>query len=90
LRVEGVLSAAKFSPAEVAGRRVVIEVELAYGVEKFAAAVDYVGSLVEAGDDFRVWAEVDNVKKDNHWVLLDGLNAKMTILLDAPSAAAAP
>ena len=94
LRIEGFLSAADtldrdgrvtargYAPADVAGRSVTVPVELAAGRrESFQGKVVFVSPLVQAGGEYRFWAEVDNRKQGDHWLLLPGSMAEMTIHL---------
>jgi len=82
LRIEGFLNAADYSPSEVAGRSVTVRVNLAHGrTESFPGKVVYVSPLVEAGGEFRIWADVLNREQNGHWLLRPGLTAEMTIHL---------
>jgi multidrug resistance efflux pump len=82
LRVEGFLSTKDFDPAEIAGRPVVVEVELARGrKEQFQGHIDFVNPLVLSGDKYRVRAEVQNRLENGHWLLRPGTTATMTIQL---------
>jgi macrolide-specific efflux system membrane fusion protein len=84
LKIEGFLSAAEYSPAEVANRPVTVTVELAHGrVETFPGAIKYVSSEVEGGSErtFKVYAEVFNRQENDFWLLRPGLSADMTIHL---------
>ncbi len=82
LRVEGFLSAGEYSPAEIDGKRVVVEVELERGRrEQFAGVVSFVSPLVHAGNKYRVRAQVTNRAQGRHWLLRPGMEAKMTIAL---------
>lgn len=80
LRIEGFLNAAHFSPSEINERPVTVEVKLARGrVERFQGKVVFVKPLVEAGGEYRVWAEVNNRQENGEWLLRPGLQADMTI-----------
>jgi hypothetical protein len=82
LRVEGFLSSLKYDPAEVVNRSVEVSVELARGRRvKFPGKIVYVSPLVQAGGDYRVWAEVSNQQESGQWLLRPGLNATMVIKL---------
>lgn len=80
LRIEAFLDTAQVAPTAVHGRPVEVSVELAGGRrESFAGRVVFVSPLVEAGGQYRVWAEVDNRQQDDQWLLRPGLEAEMTI-----------
>jgi len=82
LRVEGFLNAGEYSPAEIDGRRVVVQVELERGrVETFSGIVSYVTPIVQAGNKYRVRALVQNRREGKHWLLRPGAEASMTIEL---------
>ncbi len=84
LRIEGFLDKSKISPADVIDQPVTVRVSLARGrVEEFQGKVVFVSSLVQAGGEYQVWAEVDNRKQQrgNLWLLRPGLQAEMTIQL---------
>ncbi len=82
LRVEGFLNVAKYDPRKVKDRSVVVEVQLSDNqTAKFSGQVVFVSPLVEAGGEYRVWAEVDNRKEQGDWVLHPGTTATMTIQL---------
>ena len=83
LRIEGFLDAASFSPAEVDGRPVTVIVQLPHRSKPttFQGEVVFVSPLVQAGGQFRVWAEVDNRKEQDHWLLRPGLEVEMNIHL---------
>jgi len=80
LRVEGFLSAGHYSPSEIDGKQVMVEVELERGRrEKFKGVVSFVSPLVHAGNKYRVRAEVSNRAQGRHWLLRPGMEARMTI-----------
>jgi multidrug resistance efflux pump len=83
LRVKGAVNASHFKPAEIQGRAVVVRVALERGsIEEFPGKIVYVSPLVENGIDYEVFAEVENRMDNNHFVLLPGLNAEMTIVVN--------
>jgi len=86
VRVEGFVKASQYNPRQIADRPVTVEIELAQG-EKHAVngKVTYVSQQVQAGGEYRVWCEVDNVRLAGFWVLRPGLTATMTVHLQ-PSA----
>ncbi|QDU95544.1 HlyD family secretion protein [Lignipirellula cremea] len=80
LRVEGFLNANEFSPAEIAGRKVTIQVQLERGrVETFSGVVAYVNPVVQAGNKYRVRALVENRVEKQHYLLRPGVEASMSI-----------
>lgn len=83
LRVEGFLKASEFSPDEVDGQPVAVEVVLERGRrERFEGKIEFVSSAVEASGEYRVWAEVKNRRTPGgHWLLRTGTPAQMVILL---------
>jgi macrolide-specific efflux system membrane fusion protein len=82
LRIEGFLSADEYMPAQIQDRPVTIEVKLAGNrVAKFQGKVTFVDPLVDAGRDFKVFAEVANRQENGFWVARPGLTATMHIHL---------
>jgi len=82
LRIEGFLNASEYAPAEVDGRPITVRIELARGrQDTFQGKVVFVSPLVEAGGEFRIWAEVLNRKQNEHWLLRPGLSTEMMIHL---------
>jgi len=80
LRIEGFLNVTEISPIEVIDRPVAVQVELARGQKaRFEGRVVYVSQLVQAGGQYRVWAEVENRSVNKQWLLRPGLTAEMTI-----------
>lgn len=88
LRVEGFLNATEVGPEEVIGRPVSVEVQLVGGrTAKFIGDVVFVSPLVQAGDKYRVRAEVENRTENNSPLLRPGMTATMNIGLTAPQQA---
>jgi macrolide-specific efflux system membrane fusion protein len=82
LRVEGFLSATEVGPEEVAGRAVTVEVELAGGrTARLPGKIVYISPLVQAGNSYRVRAEVENRTENNSPLLRPGMTATMTVVL---------
>jgi macrolide-specific efflux system membrane fusion protein len=82
LRVEGFLSANEYSPEEVAGRPVSVEVPLAGGrAARFQGQVVYISPIVQAGNKYRVRAEVANRSDNGHPLLRPGMSATMNVVL---------
>jgi multidrug resistance efflux pump len=80
LRVEGFLNATEVGPEDVAGRPVTVEVQIAGGrTARFNGKVVFISPLVQAGDKYRVRAEVENRTENNTPVLRPGMTATMTI-----------
>jgi macrolide-specific efflux system membrane fusion protein len=82
LRVEGFLSASDFSPSDIADRPVAVELTLAGNrIARFNGQVVFVSPLVQAGNKYRVRAEVDNRAENGHPVLRPGMSATMSVHL---------
>jgi hypothetical protein len=80
LRIEGFVHSSQYDPNEIVGRPVTVTVELARGRRVVVEGkVVYASPLVEAGGDYRVWAEVKNRKVGGQWQLRPGLDASMLI-----------
>lgn len=84
LRIEGFIDADQYAPEQIAGKPVTISVELTGNqTMQLPSNISFVSPLVEASGEYRIWAEVDNQRVGNFWRLRPGLNAKMTIQLNA-------
>jgi multidrug resistance efflux pump len=82
LRVEGDFSAALYSPDQLMGRPVTVEVRLPRDrVVRLQGEVTFVSPLVDLAGDFQVWAEVENREENGYWLLRPGLQADMTVQL---------
>jgi multidrug efflux pump subunit AcrA (membrane-fusion protein) len=82
LRVEGFLSAGEYAPESVAGRPVTVEVSLAGGrIARFTGQVVFVSPIVQAGNKYRVRAEVANRSESGHPILRPGMTATMNVQL---------
>jgi len=82
LRVEGFLSSSDYDAEEILGRPVLVEVSLAHGrLARFSGKVVYISPLVQAGNKFRVRAEVENRSDAGQATLRPGMTATMTIPL---------
>jgi multidrug efflux pump subunit AcrA (membrane-fusion protein) len=80
LRVEGFLNATEIGPEEVADRPVTVEVQLAGGrTARLNGKVVFISPLVQAGDKYRVRAEVENRTEHGHPLLRPGMTATMSI-----------
>jgi multidrug efflux pump subunit AcrA (membrane-fusion protein) len=82
LRVEGFIIATEYRPDELANRPVIVDVQLAgERRERFAGQVVFISPLVQAGNKYRVRAEVENRTENGHPLLRPGMTAAMTIQL---------
>jgi len=80
LRIEGFLNISEFGPEEIGDRQVTVEVELARGKKlRFPGKITFVNTLVQAGGEYKVWAEVENREENGQWLLRPGLNVTMQI-----------
>lgn len=67
-------------PGDVFGKPVKVVVELADGkLFVFDGEVTFVSPLIEAGSQYRIWAEVENRQEHGQWLLRPGMQAEMTI-----------
>lgn len=81
LRVQASLDIAEWSPSDIAGRSVEVEVLMAGGKKQtFAGRIVFVNPEVKSGGRVSAWAEVEN-RKDarGHYQLLPGMKATMTV-----------
>jgi len=82
LRVDGFVNGAEYNVAEIATRPVTVEVELARGrKERFRGQIVFVNPLIQAGNRYRVRAEVENRQEQGHWLLNPGSTVTMVIHL---------
>ena len=82
LRVEGFLDATQLSPDAIAGSAVNVEVQLTGGrTARLAGQVVFISPIVQAGNKYRVRAEVENRSEKGHPILRPGMTAKMSIQL---------
>jgi multidrug efflux pump subunit AcrA (membrane-fusion protein) len=80
LRVEGFIKVRDILPADVVGRQVRVEAELTQGSSHaFTGEITFVSPVIQAGGEYRVWAEVANRQERGHWLLRPGLEARMSI-----------
>jgi hypothetical protein len=83
LAVEGFANIQEYSPAELAGRPMQVEVHLPRGrTVRVDGKVTYVSPEVEAAGDFLIRAEIENQQAQGVWLLRPGLRATLTIALD--------
>jgi multidrug resistance efflux pump len=86
LRVAGHVNAAHYGPQEVSGRSASIRVTLERGrTERFTGKITFVHPE-QSGNEYLVWAEVDNRMQSDQWVLRPGLHVDMAIHLAGPDA----
>ena len=82
LHVDGFISGADYAVSEIANHPVTVEVELARGrKEQFTGRVVFVNPIVQAGNRYRVRAEVKNRQEAKQWLLNPGSTATMVIHL---------
>ena len=69
---------------------VTVEIERARGqTVRLSGKVVFISPLVQAGDRYRVRAEVENRQQNNHWLLGPGMSASMTIHVQAAATSVA-
>lgn len=84
LRVEGSVDPNMYSPSEIDGRPVTVEVELERGRrERFNGKIVFIDPTIQSNNTYIVWAEVKNAMSPDgrHWLLGPGRTATMTIHL---------
>jgi multidrug efflux pump subunit AcrA (membrane-fusion protein) len=82
LRVEGYLDKDSYSPGDVAGKPVNVQVVLANGrKEQFPGKIVFVDPEIQGEHEYEIRAEVDNRKENGQWLLRPGFPAAMTIEL---------
>lgn len=80
LRVEGFVSFDAVRPSCIKNSEVEAQIRFADGqVEKFSGRVTFVSPLVQPGGEYRFWAEVDNRRVDDEWLLRPGVTAELMI-----------
>lgn len=82
LYVDGFISGADYNVVDIANRPVTVEIDLARGRrEQFKGQVIFVNPIVQAGNRYRVRAEVENRQENEQWLLNPGSTATMVIHL---------
>lgn len=82
LYVDGFISGGDYNVVDIANRPVTVEIELARGrKEQFKGQVVFVNPIVQAGNRYRVRAEVENRQEKDQWLLNPGSTATMVIHL---------
>jgi len=90
LGVRGSLPADEWTPSDIDGRNVTVEVKLPKGrVEKVRGKVVFVTPVVEAGGGFPVWAEIDAPMENQVPLIRAGMPADLTINVKEPVSPAA-
>jgi macrolide-specific efflux system membrane fusion protein len=90
LRVEGFLDVRQFNPEEILNQPVFVEIERARNeAVRLPGKVVFISPLVQAGDRYRVRAEVENRQQNNFWLLGPGMSASMTIQVQTAPASVA-
>lgn len=92
LRVEGFLSSSEHPPVLVLDRPVTVRLkdkELAAKMEKlingkleFTGKISFVSNLIQAGGEYQVWAEIDNLAVGTQWILRPGTPVEMEVQFD--------
>ncbi|MBA4019010.1 MAG: hypothetical protein C0483_17720 [Pirellula sp.] len=81
LRVDGFIKVRDMLPGDVFGKPVKVVVELADAKRfVFDGVVTFVSPLIDAGSQYRIWAEVENRQEHGQWLLRPGMQAEMTIV----------
>jgi macrolide-specific efflux system membrane fusion protein len=90
LRVEGFFQMRQYNPEEMVNRPVTIELERARGEKvRLPGIIVFVSPVVQAGDKYRVRAEVQNRVQESSWLLGPGMTVAMTIHTHDPPPVAA-
>lgn len=89
LAVEGFLRAADYTPGEIVGKPVTVELTLAHGRPmQFQGKVTFVHPEIDGRGQFRVKAEVTNVAENGQYLLRPGHDVDMAIRTDATAVTA--
>jgi macrolide-specific efflux system membrane fusion protein len=80
LRIEGFVRFDELAPGDVLDRSVRATITVAGGkTESFAGTVTFVSPLVQPGGEYRIWAEVENRRVGEQWLLRPGLEADLEL-----------
>jgi len=80
LYVEGYVDTDQYSPNEVRGQSCTVLVEMARGqIERFDSRIVFVDDNIEATNEFRIRAEIENRKKGTGFVVVPGQQAEVII-----------
>ena len=92
LRVEGFLSSGDHPPVLVLGRPVTVRLkdkQLSAKLEKlvnrkleFSGKISFVSNLIQAGGEYQVWADIDNVAIGSQWILRPGTPVELVVQFD--------
>ena len=92
LRVEGFLSSRDHPPVLVLGRPVTVRLkdkQLSAKLEKlvnrkleFSGKISFVSNLIQAGGEYQVWADIDNVAIGSQWILRPGTPVELVVQFD--------
>ena len=88
LRVEGFVVAAEYPPLAVIGKPVRVTYTVLDKSDKaqprkqfvFTGKIGFASNQIQAGGEYRVWAEVENQKYRGQWVLRPGATLDMQLL----------
>lgn len=85
LGVRGSLPADQWTPAEIDGRNVTVEVKLPRGrTQKVRGRVVFASEVVESSGSFPVWAEIDTPFENDHPLIRAGMQADLAIHVKEP------
>ncbi|MFL2869333.1 MAG: efflux RND transporter periplasmic adaptor subunit [Pirellulaceae bacterium] len=90
LRVEGFVVAAEYPPLAVIGKPVRVTYTVFDKADKaqprkqfvFTGKIGFASNQIQAGGEYRVWAEVENRKYRGQWVLRPGATLDMQLLAE--------
>ena len=80
LRVEGFVSFESVAPTLLKGSPVDVRVRFAGDTtQQFTGSITFVSPLVQPGGEYRIWAEVENRRVGDEWLLRPGVTAELII-----------
>jgi len=80
LRIEGFVRFDDLMPADVLNRSVTATINTPGGrTETFRGRVTFVSPLIQPGGEYRIWAEVENRRVGDQWLLRPGLEAELDL-----------
>lgn len=80
LRIEGFVRFDTVAPGDILNRAVRATINVAGGrTESFEGTVTFVSPIVQPGGEYRIWAEVDNRRDGEQWMLRPGLEAELEV-----------
>jgi macrolide-specific efflux system membrane fusion protein len=80
LRVHGRVNGDEFTYRDLLNRQVTVEVTLAGGqTQSVNARIGFASPVIEDDGSFRVWADIDNPKDGNGWILGPGMHARIVL-----------